>query len=112
MNFVVLTAFRSGLLDPSPYPLSFLETTPKMSKVILSTLVAALVCVAGSAKAANGISTSTLSQMGLSGLAVMSDSDALRHPRPRLQHGHQPQHGHRQLLRPARLGFPLGQGRW
>jgi hypothetical protein len=42
-----------------------------MSKVILSTLVAALVCVAGSAKAANGISTSTLSQMGLSGLAVI-----------------------------------------
>jgi hypothetical protein len=48
-----------------------------MNKVILSTLVAALVCVAGSAKAANGISTSTLSQMGLSGLSVMSDSDAL-----------------------------------
>jgi hypothetical protein len=48
-----------------------------MNKLILSTLVAALVCVAGSAKAANGISTSTLSQMGLSGLTVMSDSDAL-----------------------------------
>jgi hypothetical protein len=48
-----------------------------MSKVILSTLVAALVCVAGSAKAADGVSTSTLGQMGLSGLSVMSDSDAL-----------------------------------
>jgi hypothetical protein len=48
-----------------------------MSKVILSTLVAALVCVAGSAKAANGISSSTLGQMGLTGLSVMSDSDAL-----------------------------------
>ena len=40
-------------------------------------LVAALVCVAGSAKAANGISSSTLGQMGLSGLALMSDQDAL-----------------------------------
>ena len=49
-------------------PLFFLETTPKMSKVIFATLVAALVCVAGSAKAANGISPSTLSQMGLTGL--------------------------------------------
>ena len=48
-----------------------------MSKVILSTLVAALVCVAGSAKAANGIAPSTLGQMGLTGLTVMSDSDAL-----------------------------------
>jgi hypothetical protein len=48
-----------------------------MSKVILSTLVAALVCVAGSAKAADGISPSTLGQMGLTGLTVMSDSDAL-----------------------------------
>jgi hypothetical protein len=48
-----------------------------MSKVILSTLVAALVCVAGSAKAANGISSTTLGQMGLTGLTVMSDSDAL-----------------------------------
>jgi hypothetical protein len=55
----------------------FMETTPKMNKVILSTLVAALVCVAGSAKAANGISSASLSQMGLSGLSVMSDSDAL-----------------------------------
>jgi hypothetical protein len=51
--------------------------TPKMSKVILSTLVAALVCVAGSAKAANGISAGSLGQMGLTGLTVMSDSDAL-----------------------------------
>jgi hypothetical protein len=48
-----------------------------MSKVILSTLVAALVCVAGSAQAANGISSSTLGQMGLSGLSLMSDQDAL-----------------------------------
>jgi hypothetical protein len=58
-------------------PLFFLETTPKMSKVILSTIVAALVCVAGSAKAANGIASSTLGQMGLTGLSVMSDSDAM-----------------------------------
>ncbi|HEY4234031.1 MAG TPA: hypothetical protein VGM76_11430 [Lacipirellulaceae bacterium] len=48
-----------------------------MSKVILSTIVAALVCVAGSAKAANGIASSTLGQMGLTGLSVMSDSDAM-----------------------------------
>jgi hypothetical protein len=49
-----------------------------MSKVILSTMVAALVCVAVSnAKAANGISASTLSEMGLSGVAVMSDNEAL-----------------------------------
>ena len=47
-----------------------------MSKMILPMLVAALVCVAGSAKA-DGISTSTLGEMGLSGLTVMSDSDAL-----------------------------------
>ena len=48
-----------------------------MSKVILSTLVAALFCVAGSAFADQGISTSTLSDMGLSGMTVVSDSDAL-----------------------------------
>ncbi|HEY4234030.1 MAG TPA: hypothetical protein VGM76_11425 [Lacipirellulaceae bacterium] len=48
-----------------------------MSKVIFATLVAALVCVAGSAKAANGIASSTLGQMGLTGLSVMSDSDAM-----------------------------------
>jgi hypothetical protein len=49
-----------------------------MNKVLLSTLVAALVCVAAtSANAANGISSKTLSDMGLSGLIVMSDSDAL-----------------------------------
>jgi hypothetical protein len=72
-----LGALFQNLIDPPlPFP-SFLETTPKMSKVILSTLVAALVCVAGSAKAANGISSSTLGQMGLTGLSVMSDSDAL-----------------------------------
>lgn len=53
-----------------------METTPKMSKYILS-LVAALVCLAGSARADEGISTSTLSAMGLSGMTVMSDSDAL-----------------------------------
>ena len=46
-----------------------------MSKMILSMLVAVLVCAAGSAKA-DGISTSTLDEMGLSGLVVMSDSDA------------------------------------
>jgi hypothetical protein len=47
-----------------------------MSKMILPMLVAALVCVAGSAKA-DGISASTLDEMGLSGLTVVSDSDAL-----------------------------------
>ena len=48
-----------------------------MSKVLFSTLVAALICVAGSAFADQGISTSTLSEMGLSGMTVMSDTDAL-----------------------------------
>jgi hypothetical protein len=49
-----------------------------MSKVILSTLVATLIGVAAStAHAANGISASTLAEMGLSGLTVMSDNDAL-----------------------------------
>jgi hypothetical protein len=49
-----------------------------MSKAILSTLVATLIGVAAStAHAANGISTSTLAEMGLSGLTVMSDNDAL-----------------------------------
>jgi len=46
-----------------------------MSKVILSTLVAALVCVASAQ--AEGISNKTLGAMGLGGLKVMSDSDAL-----------------------------------
>jgi hypothetical protein len=55
----------------------FSETTTTMNKVIFSMLAAALVCVAGSAKAADGISSSTLGQMGLTGLTVMSDSDAL-----------------------------------
>lgn len=49
-----------------------------MSKVILSTLCAALVCVAVSnAKAAEGISAGAMSDMGLSALTVMSDSDGL-----------------------------------
>ncbi len=50
-----------------------------MNKVILSALVAALVCVGGSvAFADNGTpSSSSLSEMGLSGLEVMSDGDAL-----------------------------------
>ena len=48
-----------------------------MSKVILSTLVAVLFCAAGSVKADQGISNSTLSSMGLSGMTVMSDQDAL-----------------------------------
>jgi hypothetical protein len=49
-----------------------------MSKVFFSTLVAALVCVAVSnANAANGISASTLSDMGLSSMTVMSDSEAM-----------------------------------
>jgi len=49
-----------------------------MNKAILSMLVAALVCVvAGTANAADGISSSTLGEMGFSDLTVMSDSDAL-----------------------------------
>jgi hypothetical protein len=49
-----------------------------MSKVILSTLCAALVCVVvTSAKAAEGISAGAMSDMGLSALTVMSDSDGL-----------------------------------
>jgi hypothetical protein len=49
-----------------------------MSKLLLSTIVAALICVAAStANAANGISAGTLADMGLSGLTVMSDNDAL-----------------------------------
>jgi hypothetical protein len=49
-----------------------------MSKTILSTLAATLLCVtASTANAANGISNSTLAEMGLSGLTVMSDHDAL-----------------------------------
>lgn len=47
-----------------------------MSKYILS-MVAMLVCVAGSARADEGISANTLSDMGLSSMTVMSDSDAL-----------------------------------
>jgi hypothetical protein len=47
-----------------------------MSKYILS-LAAMLVCLAGSARAEEGISANTLSAMGLSGLTVVSDSDAL-----------------------------------
>jgi hypothetical protein len=53
-----------------------MESTTTMSKHILS-MVAMLVCVAGSARADEGISTSTLSDMGLSGLTVVSDHDAL-----------------------------------
>src|SRR5262245_30854136 len=48
-----------------------------MSKVLLSTVVAALVCVAGSARADQGISSSTLDKMGLSGMTVVSDHDAM-----------------------------------
>ena len=47
-----------------------------MSKYILS-LAAVLVCVAGSARADEGISANTLSDMGLAGLTVVSDHDAL-----------------------------------
>ena len=47
-----------------------------MSKYILS-MVAMLVCVAGSARADEGISASTLSEMGLSSMTVISDTDAL-----------------------------------
>jgi hypothetical protein len=49
-----------------------------MSKTLFSLLAALLVCmVATSAQADQGISSSTLDAMGLSGLTVMSDSDAL-----------------------------------
>jgi len=48
-----------------------------MSKFILPALFAALVCAAGSASADQGISSKTLGDMGLSGLTVISDSDAL-----------------------------------
>lgn len=47
-----------------------------MSKYILS-LAAVLVCFAASARADEGISASTLSEMGLAGLNVVSDHDAL-----------------------------------
>jgi hypothetical protein len=47
-----------------------------MSKYILS-MAAVLVCLAGSARADEGISARTLSEMGLSGLTVVSDHDAL-----------------------------------
>jgi hypothetical protein len=49
-----------------------------MNKTIFSTLVATLICVAGTAKAADGISSSTLRQMGLTEFAAMSDHDALK----------------------------------
>ena len=49
-----------------------------MSKTFLSLLGAALVCVAASTATANdGIAAGTLADMGLAGLDVMSDSDAL-----------------------------------
>ncbi len=49
-----------------------------MIKTTLSLLAAVLVCmVATSAQADQGISSGTLEAMGLSGLTVMSDSDAL-----------------------------------
>ncbi len=47
-----------------------------MSKYILS-MVATLVCVAGSARADEAISASTLNEMGLSNITIMSDTDAL-----------------------------------
>lgn len=47
-----------------------------MSKTILS-LAVALVALAGSARAEQGISSETLSAMGLSNLNVISDNDAL-----------------------------------
>jgi hypothetical protein len=48
-----------------------------MSKTILSICAAALVCVAASSVRADNLSSDTLSAMGLSGLQVMSDSDAI-----------------------------------
>ena len=48
-----------------------------MNKTIFSLVVALLACAAGSAKAADRVSANTLGQMGLSGLTVMSDRDAM-----------------------------------
>ena len=48
-----------------------------MSKTILALLVAAIVAVASSAQADENISYSTLSDMGLSGMVAMSDTDAM-----------------------------------
>jgi hypothetical protein len=49
-----------------------------MSKTLLSLLAAVLVCMAvTSAQADQAISQNTLDSMGLSGLTVMSDSDAM-----------------------------------
>lgn len=47
-----------------------------MNKTIF-TLVVAVACAAGSAKAADRVSADTLGQMGLSGMKVMSDRDAM-----------------------------------
>ena len=47
-----------------------------MSKYIFA-MVAMLVCVAGSARADEGISASTLDAMGLSSITVMNDTEAL-----------------------------------
>jgi hypothetical protein len=59
-------------------PLFFQEQTQTMNKALLSTFAAALILsTATTASAANGISGTTLSDMGLSGLTVMSDSDAM-----------------------------------
>lgn len=72
---------RIGTVFPGPYfPFSLTpqETTPKMSKTILTMGVAMLMSVAvSSAQADNGIAAGTLADMGLGGLDVMSDSDAL-----------------------------------
>lgn len=48
-----------------------------MSKVLFSTLVAALVCIAASNAKAEGISADTLGSMGLTGMTVMSDSEGM-----------------------------------
>jgi hypothetical protein len=65
-----------GLFDP-PCPPLIPEKTPEMSKETFLTLIATLVCVAGTAKADNGIPSNMLGQMGLQGLTVISDRDAL-----------------------------------
>lgn len=49
-----------------------------MSKALVTSLVAALICTGGAvATAADGISSDTLAAMGLSGVSVISDQDAL-----------------------------------
>ncbi len=81
-----------------------------MSKAILSTLVATLIGVAAStANAANGISADALADMGLSGLTVMSDNDALAIRGKGYAGGSQ--NGGCRLCGPREEGTVVGRGR-